>query len=52
MNFFTIPCSVIVKMRNVSNKNFRENQNTHFMWKNTAQPDRPHMTIRPTGIVC
>ena len=40
---------------------FKENQNTHFvfntfpppekravyeiMWKNTAEPDRPHMTI-------
>jgi len=48
-------------MRNFSNKSCRENQNTHFvlnnifsknrviyeiMWKNTVQPDRPHMTIR------
>jgi hypothetical protein len=46
-------------MRTVSEESCRENQNTHFMlesfsenlsiyeimWKNMAQPDRPHMTI-------
>ena len=47
-------------MRNVSDKSFKINENTHFkfnnflfeyhviyevMWKNVVQPDRPHMTI-------
>jgi hypothetical protein len=46
-------------MRDVSDKNCRGNQNTHFvfgtffehravyeiMWKNTVEPDRPQMTI-------
>jgi hypothetical protein len=46
-------------MKNVSDKSFRENQNTHFMfrnfledhavceimWKNTVQQGRPQMTI-------
>jgi hypothetical protein len=47
-------------MRNVQNKLSGENQTTHFMfnnflsenravyeimWKNMAEPDRPHMTI-------
>jgi hypothetical protein len=47
-------------MRNISDRNCRENQNTHFvfgnfffenravyeiMWKNTAQPGRPQIII-------
>jgi len=51
-------------MRNVSAKNCRENQNTHFMfnnffsenrvvyglmWKNTAEPGKPQMTIWKYG---
>jgi hypothetical protein len=45
-------------MRNVSDKSFRENQNTYFMlnvfrklchydimWKNIVEPNRPQMTI-------
>jgi len=45
-------------MNNVVDKRCRENQNTHFMfkvfpenravyekWENTAEPDRPQMTI-------
>jgi hypothetical protein len=50
---------VRLKMRNVSEKPFRENQNTHFMFnifspenraffeimcKNFVEPDRPQMT--------
>ena len=30
--FVIIPQSFLLRMRNVSNKNFRENQNTHFMF--------------------
>ena len=52
--------SFLLKMRNVSEKICRENQNTHYMfnnfygvensavyevmWKNKVDPDRPHMT--------
>jgi len=56
--FLIISHSVLLRMRNVSDKRCRENQNTHFvfnifffengaiyeiMWKN-VEPDRPHMT--------
>jgi len=50
--------SVLLRMKNVSDKSCRENQNTHFifnnfffpenrvvyeiMWKNIVQPGRPH----------
>jgi hypothetical protein len=52
-------------MKSVSNKNFRENQNTHFTFdkifgnramyeiiKKIVQPDRPRMTILLTCIAC
>ena len=55
-------------MRNVSDKSFRENQNTHFvfsdffllenrslyeiMWKNLVELDRPQMTIWRMRVVC
>jgi len=32
--FFIILHSVLLRMRNVSDKSCRENQNTHFMFKN------------------
>ena len=57
----TAPRSVLIRIRNVSDKNRRKNQNTHFMFnsfffgkscrfldnnvENTVQPDRPQMTI-------
>ena len=31
---FMISCSVLCRMRNVSEKSFRENQNTHIMFNN------------------
>jgi hypothetical protein len=52
--------SVLVTMRNVSDKVFRENQNTYsvfsksffenyflyeIMWKNVVERDKPQMTI-------
>jgi hypothetical protein len=54
-----ISCSVLLRVRYVSDKCCRENQNTHFMfnnffrnhvvyeimWKNMAEPDGPQMTI-------
>jgi hypothetical protein len=58
---FVISCWVLLRMRNVSDKSCRENQNTYFMlqisfpentavyeimWKNTVQPDRPQIPIR------
>jgi hypothetical protein len=56
---FIIPCSVLLTMRNVSDKSSVENQNTHFTLfffsknravneitrKNVVEPDRPQMTI-------
>jgi hypothetical protein len=59
--------SVLVRLRNVSDKSCRENQNTHFtlynlfsdnlavceiMWKNIAEPDRPQMTVWLMRIAC
>jgi hypothetical protein len=49
----------VPRMRNVSEKSFRENQNTllcsrtfsenravyEIMWKNMVQPDRPEMSV-------
>jgi len=57
--FFNIYRSILLIMRNTSDKIGREHQNTHFMFnnpnedndtynakKNTVQPDRPQLTIR------
>ena len=56
----TISRSIFLKMRNVSGKRCREDNDTHFkfsnflpqnravydlVWKNTVQPDRPQMTV-------
>jgi len=54
-----VSLSVLLRMRNVSDKSCRENQNTHFVliyfWKScrlsdnvgkTVKPDRPQMKIR------
>ena len=59
--FMVISCSVLLTMRNVSEKGCRENQKKCFkfsnyfffenrvfyeiMWKSTVQPDRPQMAI-------
>jgi hypothetical protein len=64
--FFIISRSVLLRMRNVSVKSCRENQNTHFilnnffffrtrvfyeiMWKNIVERGRPQMTIWRTRI--
>ena len=52
--------SILLRMRNVSDKSCRENQKTHFMfsnffpkngaiyevtWKTMVEPDRPQMTM-------
>ena len=59
--------SFLLRMRNVSDKIWRENQNIHFilknfftenpvfyeiMWKNIVQPGRPQMTIWRMCIAC
>jgi len=58
--------SVLLRMKNISDKSYRENQNTHFkcniyflnlafyeiMWKNIAEPGRPQTTIRHMRIAC
>ena len=58
----TISCWMIFRMRNVSNRSCRANQNTHFIFsnffpkvdeimsKNVVEPERPQMTIwRPVA---
>jgi len=40
--FFIVSLSVIFRMRNVSDKSNRENQNTHFMF-DTALPKSYHL---------
>ena len=59
--------SFLHRMRNVSDKNFTENQNTHFvfsnvpfdnravyeiMWKNIVERGRPQLTIWRMRIAC
>jgi hypothetical protein len=59
--FMIISRLILLRMRNVTDKSYREDQNTHFifktysfsenravydiMWKNMAQSDRPQMII-------
>ena len=63
--FMIISRSVILGMRNVSEKSYRENQKKHFMfynlkkkshyeitWKNIAEAGRPQMTIWRMRIAC
>jgi hypothetical protein len=55
-----VTCCIVLRIRNISDKSCRENQNMHFMlsnvfqkncvvceimWKNVVGQDRPHMTI-------
>ena len=64
---FIISRSVVLRMRNASNKSCGENQNTHLIfsnsptpeshavymiWKNTVDPYRPRMTIWRMRITC
>ena len=64
---FKISYRILIRMRNVSEKNCRENQNTHFtfnnfffrchsiyetMWTNTIEPGRPQMTIWRMCFAC
>ena len=65
--YLIISRSVLLGMRNVSDKTCRGNQNTHFvfndffsenhaiyeiMWKNIVERDRPQMTIWRMCIAC
>jgi len=65
--FLIISRSILLRMRNVSDKSCRENQTTHFvfsnfffenrvvseiMWKNTVQRARPQMAIRRRRTAC
>jgi hypothetical protein len=65
---FIISRSVLLRMRNVSDENCRENQNTHFefgnifflenhgvcekMWEHFVERDRPQMKIWRVHIAC
>ena len=37
IHFFIISLSILLRMRNVSDKSCRENQNTHFVFSNFVQ---------------
>ena len=65
--FLIMSRSDLRRMRNVSDRSCRENQNTHFvfnnfffdnravyeiMWNNIVGLDTPQMTIRRVGITC
>ena len=66
--FVIISCSVLIRMRNVSDKSCRENQNTHFMfsvfffffnhaiyvimWKNVVEAGGLQMIIQCIRIAC
>ena len=51
--FLIISRSVLLRMRNVSDKSCRENQNTHFMFCNFfPKIIRPQMTIRRMRTAC
>jgi hypothetical protein len=67
LTFFIISRTVLLRMRNVSDKICRENQNTHFtfnnfffenriiykiMLKNIVKPDRPQMTMWRMRVAC
>jgi hypothetical protein len=66
VHFFIICRSVLLRLRNVSDKRCSENQNTHCvsviffeirtvyekMWKNTVQRSRPQMTEWHMRIAC
>ena len=67
IHFFIMSHSFLLKMKNVPDKNGRENQNTHFvfstffvekralyekMWRNIVERGRPQMTIWCMPIVC
>jgi len=57
--FFNISRLVLLRIRNVSDKSYRENRNTRLcsvtfpenrtvyeiLWKNMVEPDRPQTTI-------
>jgi hypothetical protein len=64
--FMIISRLILLRMRNVSDKSCRENQNTfcvqyfffenhvvyEIMWENMVQRGRPHMTIRRMLVAC
>jgi hypothetical protein len=67
IQFLIISHSFLLRMRNVSDKRCRENQNTHFvlinfflknrpiydiLWKNITEWGRPQMTIWHMSIAC
>jgi hypothetical protein len=63
----SISCLVLCRIRNISDRSCRENENTHFMfsnfffvtraingimWNNIVGPDRPQMIIWHMYIAC
>jgi hypothetical protein len=64
---FFVSCLVLLRMGNISDRNCRENEKTHFifsnfffgthaiygvMWNNIVEPDRPQMIIWQMHIAC
>jgi len=65
--FFIISHSFLLRVRNISDKRYRENQNTYLefdnfflkklvlydiIWKNIVEPGRPQMTIWCMCLAC
>jgi len=65
--FMIIPCWVLLRVRNVSDKSCRENQSTYLMfnflppinlavyeiiWKNMVEPDWPQLTVSGMHFAC
>jgi hypothetical protein len=64
--FLTLSCPVLLRMKKVSDKSCRQNQNKHFMfhnfffncdvceilWKTFVEPGMPQLTIWCMGIAC
>ena len=64
--FMILSRLILVRIRNISNRIFRENQNKHFcsvnvsedraiceiMWKNMVEAYRPQMAIRRMRVAC
>ena len=43
IHFFILSCSVLLRMRNVSDKSCRENQKRHFMFNNLFYRESCHL---------
>jgi hypothetical protein len=43
--FLSVPRSILFRMRNISDKSFREKQNTHFIFSNSPPPRKKNRAV-------